>query len=36
MCVVRRSEIIPVLNPENKPIWGIDTGRKTQDIQNKT
>jgi len=22
MCVVRRNEIIPVLNPDNKPIWG--------------
>lgn len=22
MCVVSRREIIPVLNPEEKPIWG--------------
>jgi len=22
MCVVRRAQIIPVLNPETKPIWG--------------
>jgi 1,2-phenylacetyl-CoA epoxidase PaaB subunit len=22
MCVVRRHEVIPVLNPEEKPIWG--------------
>lgn len=22
MCVVRRSDIIPVLNPEEVPIWG--------------
>ncbi len=22
MCVVRRTQIVPVLNPESRPIWG--------------